>query len=169
MKPLYVPSIQLQDKLKCFFSSSSITTTKPFELIHIDVWGPYRHVTHDNYSFFLTLVVDFTRAIWIYLIQSKDQSVSMLKHFYTYVDTRFRSHIQSIHSDNAKELCGGEALQFYLIKESFTKNLLLTPLNKTGLSNANTVTFYKLQEHCAFNLIFQSIFGGMHKNICVYY
>ena len=30
------------------FPSSSIKTTRSFQLIHIDTWGPYRYVTHDG-------------------------------------------------------------------------------------------------------------------------
>lgn len=35
------------------FPSSSFKTTKCFHLIHLDVRGPYKHVTHDGCHFFL--------------------------------------------------------------------------------------------------------------------
>ena len=92
------------------FPSSTIKTTKPFQLIHIDVWGPYKHITHDGCNFILTIVDDFTRATWIYLMKTKAQSISFSKHFYAYVETQFHCQIQSIRSDNAGELCEGDAL-----------------------------------------------------------
>ncbi|GJU04154.1 ribonuclease H-like domain-containing protein [Tanacetum coccineum] len=41
------------------------------DIIHCDVWGPYRVVSKDGYRFFLTLVDDFSRAVWVYLLKSK--------------------------------------------------------------------------------------------------
>nr|KYP46926.1 hypothetical protein KK1_031497 [Cajanus cajan] len=35
--------------------------TKPFDLIHCDVWGPYRHPTYNSMKYFLTLVDDHSR------------------------------------------------------------------------------------------------------------
>lgn len=33
-----------------------------FDLIHADLWGPYRFTTHDDCNMFLTLVEDKSRA-----------------------------------------------------------------------------------------------------------
>lgn len=44
------------------FPLSTSCTTKIFELLHYDVWGPYKHKTHDGSSYFLTLVDDFSRC-----------------------------------------------------------------------------------------------------------
>ncbi|GKC85089.1 ribonuclease H-like domain-containing protein [Tanacetum coccineum] len=35
------------------------------DIIHCDVWGPYRVVSKDGYKFFLTFVDDFSKAVWI--------------------------------------------------------------------------------------------------------
>lgn len=42
------------------FPISNISTKSRFDLIHIDTWGPYKVVTHDNYKYFLTIVDDFS-------------------------------------------------------------------------------------------------------------
>lgn len=43
------------------FPRSSIKTTHPFELIHIDVWGPHFVSTPTRCTQFLTIVDDFSR------------------------------------------------------------------------------------------------------------
>ncbi|XP_019227530.1 PREDICTED: uncharacterized protein LOC109208834 [Nicotiana attenuata] len=43
------------------FPISSIKTTASFELVHMDVWGPYKIPTMDGNRFFLTVVDDFSR------------------------------------------------------------------------------------------------------------
>nr|GEV85281.1 cysteine-rich RLK (receptor-like protein kinase) 8 [Tanacetum cinerariifolium] len=42
----------------------------PFELVHVDIWGPYKSPTINKCKFFLTIVDDFPRASWTYLIPS---------------------------------------------------------------------------------------------------
>lgn len=37
-----------------------------FELIRVDTWGPYKSVTHDGCSWFLTIVDDCTRHTWVF-------------------------------------------------------------------------------------------------------
>nr|GEW79903.1 ribonuclease H-like domain-containing protein [Tanacetum cinerariifolium] len=44
------------------------------DLIHLDLWGPYRVVSRDGYKDFLTIVDDYSRAVWAYLIKSKDKA-----------------------------------------------------------------------------------------------
>lgn len=44
------------------FPYSIIKTSKPFEMLHIDVWGPYK--THSGCTRFLTIVDDFIRFTW---------------------------------------------------------------------------------------------------------
>ncbi|KAL2892395.1 Retrovirus-related Pol polyprotein from transposon RE1 [Bienertia sinuspersici] len=41
-------------------------TNKCFELVHIDVWGPYKSFTYDGFNMFFTLVDDFSRHTWIF-------------------------------------------------------------------------------------------------------
>ena len=44
------------------FNKSNITTTFPFQLVHLDVWGPYRVANICGAHYFLTIVDDFTRT-----------------------------------------------------------------------------------------------------------
>jgi gag-pre-integrase-like protein/integrase-like protein len=99
---------------RCPFSLSSIKTTRHFQMIHVDVWGPYRHCTHDDCKFFLTIVDDFTRCTWLYLMRCKSQYSTFIQQFHAYVTTQFNAPIQIIRSDNAKEICDGASKAFYL-------------------------------------------------------
>lgn len=44
------------------FPFSSHKFTVPFDLIHVDVWGPYSVKSNDGSKYFFTLVDDFSRA-----------------------------------------------------------------------------------------------------------
>ena len=53
------------------FHKSSITTQISFQLVHMDLWGPYRTANLTGEHFFLTLVDDFNRSTWTHLGLSK--------------------------------------------------------------------------------------------------
>ena len=63
------------------FSVSDNKTSGIFELVHCDLWGPYRTVSSCGASYFLTIVDDFSRAVWIYLLADKKEVSIMLKRF----------------------------------------------------------------------------------------
>ncbi|GKB56460.1 ribonuclease H-like domain-containing protein [Tanacetum coccineum] len=44
------------------------------ELVHLDLWGPYMVVSKEGHRYFLTIVDDFTRAVWVYLLKSKEEN-----------------------------------------------------------------------------------------------
>ena len=66
--------------------------------------------TFNSCTYFLTVVDDFTRCTWIFLMRCKSESVSHLTHFIEYVATQFNSKVHTICSDNVKELCEGLTL-----------------------------------------------------------
>ena len=50
------------------FSSSMSRASKPFELVHSDVWGPTIE-SFDGYKYFVIFVDDFSRTTWLYLLK----------------------------------------------------------------------------------------------------
>ncbi|XP_075101653.1 uncharacterized protein LOC142177088 [Nicotiana tabacum] len=58
------------------FPDSSIHSSKPFQLVHVDTWGPYHTPTYSGSKYFLTIVDDFTRSTWTHLMGSKNAAVS---------------------------------------------------------------------------------------------
>ena len=75
------------------FPSNNNMSTKPFALIHVDVWGPYSVCTYD----------DATRSTWVYLMKAKSDVKQLLISFYNMILTQFNISIKAIRSDNAPE------------------------------------------------------------------
>ena len=83
------------------FCHSVISSVKPFKLIHCDIWGRYRHSSISGAFYFLTIVDDYSRFTWIFLMSHKSEAQSLLKNFFfNYVLTQFASHIKIFRSDN---------------------------------------------------------------------
>lgn len=98
------------------FHACSTITTNYFELVHVDTWGPYESKTYDEYSWFLTVVDDFSRNTWTFLMKNKTDVVSILNVFYNMVQTQYKTCIQCLRTDNAKDFCEGDILELFYSK-----------------------------------------------------
>ncbi|XP_019240598.1 PREDICTED: uncharacterized protein LOC109234812 [Nicotiana attenuata] len=74
------------------------------DLIHADVWGPLKVPTFDGKRYFLTLVNDFSRYTWICLMNTKDESVVVLRHFISLLRNKFSTTPKTLRTDNGGEL-----------------------------------------------------------------
>jgi len=85
------------------FSTSSISSDKPFELIHCDIWGPFKVPSLSGAKYFLTIVDDFSRFTWVFLMHHKSETKKFLTNFFSYVKTQFNTTITNIRVDNGRE------------------------------------------------------------------
>jgi hypothetical protein len=95
------------------FSKSSITTIKCFELVHFDVWGPYNNAHSSGAKFFLTVVDDFSRSTWVFLMNHKSEVNTLIPRFFKMVEKQFQTHIQKFQSDNAREFFNSHTNNFF--------------------------------------------------------
>lgn len=53
------------------FPISSTQTKSCFDMIHCDIWGRHATASTSGAHYFLTIVDDFSRGVWIYLMKHK--------------------------------------------------------------------------------------------------
>lgn len=82
------------------FPKSIKQSKRPFEVVHSDIWGPYHTPSMTCENYFLTLVNDYTRATWTYLMTYKSQTSAVLEKFVNLIQNRFRTSIKTIRIDN---------------------------------------------------------------------
>lgn len=95
------------------FPISNSCTSHIFEMLHVDIWGPYATSTYNGYKYFITIVDDFSRATWTHLLSHKSNAFLILKSFISFIKTQFKVNVQTIRSDNGQEFCDSSALAFY--------------------------------------------------------
>ncbi|GAA0184838.1 hypothetical protein LIER_32126 [Lithospermum erythrorhizon] len=95
------------------FPMSSIKSVYPFELIHADVWGPYRTPTYLGNHYFLTLVDDYTRTIWTFMLKDKIGVPSTIKKFLSMIRTKFFAHVKIFRSNNGTEFLNKEYSELF--------------------------------------------------------
>lgn len=88
---------------KRFFPLSNNKTSIVFELVHCDLWGPYRTISICGSKYFLTILDDYSRCVWIYLLPSKQKAPRHLKNFIALVGRQFNTQVKTVRSDNGSD------------------------------------------------------------------
>ena len=86
------------------FVSGPKLSVNPFDLIHIDIWGPFSVESIEGFKYFLTIVDDCTRVTWLYMLRNKSDVKTVFPTFLTHVETQFKTIVKKVRSDNAPEL-----------------------------------------------------------------
>ncbi|EOY05030.1 Cysteine-rich RLK (RECEPTOR-like protein kinase) 8 [Theobroma cacao] len=95
------------------FFASTYESSRIFELIHCDIWGDYKTPSLSGAVYFLTIVNDYSRAIWVYLMKHKSKTRDYLLHFYQWVRTQFNTQVKIVRSDNRMEFKHSDLLTYY--------------------------------------------------------
>ncbi|CAH9089473.1 unnamed protein product [Cuscuta europaea] len=85
------------------FPISTAHASNPFDLIHMDVWGPYKVTSYTGFKYFLTILDDYTRCTWVFLLKTKSEVKFHMLNFYTFIETQFHKKIKVIRTDNGTE------------------------------------------------------------------
>lgn len=95
------------------FPISFSKTENCFELIHIDIWGRYHTASFEGAQYFLSIVDDYSRGVWVYLMQNKTEVSKFLIMFCNMVETQFNKSVKRIRTDNGLEFQSSYMLIFY--------------------------------------------------------
>lgn len=89
---------------KLSFPVSSSQSTSCFDLVHCDLWGPYIISAMNGCRYFLTLVDDYSRCVWTFLMPTKFHVLNILQNFVAFVQNQFQTTIKILRTDNGSEL-----------------------------------------------------------------
>lgn len=53
------------------FSSVNKRSAHPFELVHMDLWGPSPVLSKPGFRYYVCIVDDYARFTWLILLKSK--------------------------------------------------------------------------------------------------
>jgi hypothetical protein len=87
--------------------------SKPFSVIHSDVWGPNRTSTLSLKKWFITFIDDHSRVCWVYLLKGKSDVCQAVQDFFKMVQNQFQTNIQVFRSDNGKEYFNTNLSDFF--------------------------------------------------------
>ena len=95
---------QFEKHYRTSFPINSIKCSKPFSLIHFDIWEPakifYIFYIHGT-RWFVTFIDDYIRIAWLFFMKDKSEVSSLLPQFHKMIFTQFGARIRRFRSNNA--------------------------------------------------------------------
>jgi len=123
------------------FPTSSIRSSSCFDLIYVDMWGPYNTPTIDCNKYFLTIVDDFSRMSWLFLLKLKSDVCVALQIFLQYVETQFNKVVKVLRTYNGTKFVNSVCAHMFKEMRIIHQRLVLTLLSKIGYLRWNIDTY----------------------------
>jgi transposase InsO family protein len=80
-----------------------MTTSRPLELLHMDLFGPIAYLSIGGSKYSLVIVNDFSRFTWVFFLQDKSETQGTLKRFLRRAQNEFELKVKKIRSNNGSE------------------------------------------------------------------
>ena len=95
---------QLGEQTRNSFNLKNIvSTTRPLELLHMDLFGPTRITSLGGRKYGLVIVDDYSRFTWVMFLAHKDETFGLFQKFAKKVSIKKNITILSIRSDHGIE------------------------------------------------------------------
>jgi hypothetical protein len=129
-------------------SKNVMTTSRPLELLHMDLFRPVAYLSIGGSKYGLVIVDDFSRFTWVFFLQDKLETQGTLKRFLRRTQNKFELKVKKIRSDNGsafKNLQVEEYLEEERIKHEFSapytpqQNGVVEWKNRTLIDMARTM------------------------------
>ena len=136
-----------------------ISTKRPLELLHMDLFGPPTYDSLGGKKYCLVIVDDYSRYCWTFYIKRKSETQKIFIDFATLVQRQYDSKILAIQSDNGTEFKNYTMDDFLSGESIFQKySAAYTPQKKVLLKGRITLLLI-WQEICWLNFTLLIIFG----------
>jgi len=94
---------QLSRQKKLPFTISQNNTHAMFDLVHVNIWGPFSTDCIHGFRYFLTILDDYSRHVWVVMMKSKSEASAKVKRFVCMIENQFEKKVKSIRSGNGPE------------------------------------------------------------------
>jgi hypothetical protein len=85
------------------FKSKEYSTTRPLEIVHIDLVGPTTTKGLKGEKYFMLLVDDYTRMVAVFFLRNKSEDFENFKVYKEMVENEMDSKIKCLRFDNGGE------------------------------------------------------------------
>ena len=84
-------------------SKSFMSTSRPLELLHMDLFGPTTYRSIGGNCSYLVIMDDYSRYTWVFFLNDKSDTYDTLKKFLTRAENKFDLKVKKVRSDNGSE------------------------------------------------------------------
>jgi transposase InsO family protein len=146
-----------------------MSTSKPFELLHMNLFGPTTYTSIGGNKYGFVIVDDFSRYTWVFFLVDKSDTFGTFKTFVKRIHNKFETTIKKMRSNNGSEfkntrvdeLCDEFGIRHqFLAKYTPQSNGIVERKNRTLIDMARSMlTEYNVSH----------LFWGEAINMACYY
>jgi hypothetical protein len=140
-----------------YHTKNIMTSTRPLEMLHMDLFGPIAYISIDVNKYGLVIVDDYSCFTWVFFLHDKSETQEVLKKFLKRSQNEFNAKVKKIRSDNGSNFKNTQ-VEDYLYQEGIKHEFLAsyTPQqnavgerkNRTLIMSARTMLDeYKTSNH----------------------
>ncbi|GJW27376.1 retrotransposon protein, putative, ty1-copia subclass [Tanacetum coccineum] len=93
------------------FSVGRHTTQGVIDYVHSDLWGPSQVESLGGKRYFLSIVDDYSRRVWVYILMFKHEAFGKFKEWKQLVENQTGRTVKKVRTDNGLEFCNREFKQ----------------------------------------------------------
>ena len=90
------------------FRRAEHVTTRVLNYIHSNLWGPSKHPTLGGGRYFLSIIDNFSRKVWIYILKIEEQAFQKFKEWKMMVEVQTGRKVKKLRTDNGWEFVKSE-------------------------------------------------------------
>jgi len=95
-----------------FKPKTALSTSRPFELVHIDLCGPMRVQSRRGYRYVCVMVDDYSRYTWVMMLHSKDETFEEWVALVKQMENQLLHKLVSVRSDHGTEFENANFLDY---------------------------------------------------------
>ena len=103
------------------------TSTKPLDYAHSDLWGPAQEKSIGGGRYYMSIIDDYSRKLWIYILKEKSEALKRFKEWCCEVEAEKGTNLKCFRTDNGLEYLSREFDEF--CKSKGIKRHRTVPLN----------------------------------------
>ena len=93
---------------KLSFHKAKHCSKAPLDYAHSDVWGPAQTQSIGGGRYFLSIIDDYSRKLWLYVMKDKSEAFSKFQEWCSEVESEKSSHLKCLRTDNGLEFLSSE-------------------------------------------------------------
>lgn len=101
------------------FNKSKQRTHESLDYIYVDLLVPARSPSHSGARYFLSIIDDYSRNLWVYIQNTKDKTFENFKGWKTLLKNQTDRKVKRLRTDNSFEFCN-EAFDNYCAMSSIS-------------------------------------------------